>query len=202
MAILTTAPSRGGTRGRPTSWGGLPVGFRGDCLRERKNQTLSRHYMFHCCDVMAALIPAPADFPYVDNEIFGQLGLGTGVHAIAHGAGISRCAASARPRPFPRPIRMGLADPAGIGASGAKSHQHPTSKAHKPEPNQHKHGCRRRDEKPAFYDVVHGPSPHASLTGGKSCAADTVTVCAKRYIRGLNRRGAAAELHANSAALI
>ena len=50
--------------------------------------------------ISAALVPAPADFPYVDNEIFGQLGLGTGVHAIAHGAGISRCAASARPRPF------------------------------------------------------------------------------------------------------
>src|ERR1700751_5968547 len=105
------------------------------------------------CPVSPALVPAvpaPADFPYVDNEIFGQLGLGTGVHAIAHGAGISRCAASARPRPFPRPIRMGLANPPATGASSAKFHQHPTSKAHKPEPDQHKKYRRCRDNEPTF----------------------------------------------------
>jgi hypothetical protein len=92
-------------------------------------------------------------------------------------------------RPLARRSRMPAAlpgvaldaprDPAATGASSAKFHQHPTSKTHKPEPDQHKKARRRSDEEPPLYDV-HGPSLHVRLTRGRSCAADSVAVYIKR----------------------
>jgi hypothetical protein len=77
-------------------------------------------------------------------------------------------------RAVPRTLRMGLADPAVTGASDAEFHQHPTSKAHSPEPDQHKKARRRRDEEPAFYDV-HDPALTQVLRE-ISCAAGSVAV--------------------------
>jgi hypothetical protein len=65
-------------------------------------------------------------------------------------------AAAACMRAIPRPLRVPSQIPAGIGASSAKFHQRPTSKAHKPEPDQHKKYRRCRDNEPTFYDV-HDP---------------------------------------------
>lgn len=74
---------------------------------------------------------------------------------------------------------MAFANPGKAGAAGAKLSQRGTSDADKAEPNQYEQAACRRDQEPAFNDV-HGPTPHASLTGGKSCALASVAVYIKR----------------------
>jgi len=74
------------------------------------------------------LIPILDIPPPIDHETLGQFGLGIAVYPIAHGARASRRAAAACPRPIPRPVRVGLADPAAIVAACAKFHG--SSEAH------------------------------------------------------------------------
>ena len=69
------------------------------------------------------LIPILDAAPLVDDEALGQLGLGILVRLVADRTWISRRTALTAARAVdPRPIGMGLADPAGIVAAGAITH--------------------------------------------------------------------------------